>query len=71
VSVGSSTHVWYAPPAGESRLRLRGAAHDQASCSSRNGKVKASTHLQYRGLNNSPRSQGQAIIYRNSLGQNG
>ena len=63
--------MWHATPAaggGENRFRLRGAADDQASCSSRERKVKASTHQHYRALNNSPSNQGQAIIYGNSLG---
>src|SRR5206468_6261997 len=46
VCIGSSAHVWYATPAGESRFRLRGTAHDKASYSSCERKVKASRHRQ-------------------------
>jgi hypothetical protein len=47
IGIGSSAHVWHATPAGESRFRLRSTAHDKASYSSCECKVKASRHRQF------------------------
>ena len=68
--VSGGAHIGYPTRAGESPdlSGLRGAARDETSYSSRNCKVKASRHLQYRALNSSPYSRGQAISCRISLG---
>ena len=61
VRISGSAHIRYVTRAGDSRCRMRGTACNQASYSSCKRKVKASRHLQYRALNNSPSRQGQAI----------
>ena len=68
VRISGSAHIRYVTRAGDSRCRMRGTACNQASYSSCKRKVKASRHLQYRALNNSPSRQGQAINCRISLG---